>query len=288
MPIKSQKLTIEIEQYMDQIKVLEVLKAFYRPIQPTVKPENKEILYEEKYPANGIDNFIYCFWQLKSRNTLKNPFVYRVVSDGCIDVFFNHANPSENFVMGFCRKYSEFHLGEEFDYIGIRFLPAVFPILFGTSAKVLSNQSQELNHILPDFSDWVQTTIKQDHSFQEIAGLLNHKLKGLIRERSSDLDLRFFNALHLILEKKGVLESEKNLDTGLSLRQLRRLFNYYLGTTPKAFCNVVRFQYILNSKPSNQSLREDKIYYDVGFHDQAHFIKNFKTFYGITPSEAFR
>jgi AraC-like DNA-binding protein len=40
--------------------------------------------------------------------------------------------------------------------------------------------------------------------------------------------------------------------------------------------------------PSKKSLKENKLYFDVGFFDQAHFIKNFKTFYGVTPSEAFR
>ena len=94
-------------------------------------------------------------------------------------------------------------------------------------------------------------------------------------------------SLHLIFRKNGYLNTEKELQTGLSPRQLRRVFNFYIGTTAKSFSNVVRFQYILNAKPSKQSLKENKLYFDVGFHDQAHFIKNFKTFYGITPSEAF-
>ncbi|MEL6606454.1 MAG: AraC family transcriptional regulator, partial [Cyanobacteria bacterium J06614_10] len=59
-------------------------------------------------------------------------------------------------------------------------------------------------------------------------------------------------------------------------------------TLVKSFCQVVRFQYILNAKPSTQSLRENKIFFDVGFFDQAHFIKTFVKFYGVTPSKAFR
>ena len=94
--------------------------------------------------------------------------------------------------------------------------------------------------------------------------------------------------LILIFQKKGFLDTEKDLDTGLSPRQLRRIFDYYIGTTAKSFSNVIRFQYILNAKPSQQSLKNNKLYFDVGFFDQAHFIKNFKTFYGVTPSEAFR
>ncbi len=268
------------------MKAFEVIKEFYKPIQPTVKADDKNISYQEKQPDKNVANFIYCFWQLKTRNPLKHPFVYRVVSDGCIDILFNHKQPSESFAVGFCRKYSEFEIGKEFDYIGIRFFPAAFPVLFGINAKLLVGQTLELKQILPDFSEWIQTNLIQDLSFEKIVPLFNNKLHDIIYSKVFNPDPRFFNSLNLILKRNGVLDTEKDLDIGISSRQLRRIFNFYIGTTPKAFSNIVRFQYILNSSPS-QNLKNNKLYFDVGFFDQAHFIKTFKTFYGITPSKAF-
>lgn len=267
---------------------LETIKKFYKPIQPTVAKDHKEISYREIPPQKEIENFVYCFWQLKTRKTLKEPFVYSVVSDGCIDIFFDHNQPTENFVMGFCRKYTEFPIGQSFDYIGIRFLPSAFPLLFGVDAERLSNQSQELRNILPGFTDWLNSNISKEHSFEKIVGILNSKLSNYFKNLDFTPDPRFFNSLKLIFENNGFLNTEKDLVTGLSPRQLRRIFNYYLGTTPKSFSNVVRFQHILNAKPSQQSLKKNKLYFDVGFFDQAHFIKDFKKFYGVTPSEAFR
>jgi len=270
-----------------KVKALVHIKNYYKPIQPTIKAGNKTIVYQEVKPNKALEHFVYCFWQLKTPNDLSQPFIYRVVSDGCIDIFFNHNNPSENFVMGFCRKYTEFPIGTSFDYIGIRFLPSVFPLLFNINAKTLSNQSQELAHILTDFSKWITTKIKVSNSFEKITKQLNEKLIDSITKQNFQYDSRFYNAINLIFQKNGFLDTEKELNTGLSPRQLRRIFNFYIGTTAKTFSNVVRFQYILNAKPSNQSLKENKLYFDVGFFDQAHFIKNFKTFYGVTPSKAF-
>lgn len=270
------------------MKEFENIKDFYKPIQPTVKAEEKEIIYQEVRPEKEIENFVYCFWQLRTHRKLKNPFVYRVVSDGCIDIFFNHKDTTENYVMGFCRKYTTFSIGNSFDYIGIRFLPSAFPVLFGINAKKLSNQSHELKDILPNLSKWIQTNAAPHQSFEHITEQLNTKLKSIVKSNQFDLDLRFYNSLMLIFQHKGFLDIEKDLSTGLSSRQLRRVFNFYIGTTPKAFSNVVRFQHILSAQPSNQRLKEDKLYFDVGFFDQAHFIKHFKTFYGVTPSEAFR
>ncbi len=271
------------------MNAFENIKDFYKPIQPTVRPANDKISYREIRPTEDkIKDFVYCIWQLKTPKPLNEPFVYRVVSDGCIDIFFEHNRLAENFVMGFCRKYTEFAIGKSFAYIGIRFLPAAFPLLFNISAKALSNDTLNLKDILPEFSHWIESKIYSQQSFKEVANLINLKLNGIIEDKTFVFDQRFFNSLELIFQKHGHLDTEKDLDTGLSPRQLRRVFNYYIGTTPKAFCNVVRFQYILNAKPSVQSLKDNKLYYDVGFFDQAHFIKHFKTFYGITPSEAFR
>lgn len=270
------------------MKEFEIIKQYYKPIQPTVKADNGEVVYQEVRPVKEIENFVYCFWQLKTQKQLSQPLIYRVVSDGCIDIFFDHNQPSENFVMGFCKKYTEFNIGRTFDYIGIRFLPSVFPFLFGVDAKILSNQSHELKHILPKLSTWITTKIKPSESFENVTEYLTRKLIEIIKSQNFQYDHRFLNALIVIFQKNGFLDTEKDLNTGLSPRQLRRVFNFYIGTSAKAFSNVIRFQYILNAKPSKQSLKENKFYFNVGFFDQAHFIKNFRTFYGVTPSEAFR
>lgn len=96
------------------------IRAYYKPIQPAVSASDNKISYQEIQPIQAIEDFIYCFWQLQTLKPLKEDYSYRVVSDGCIDIFFNHHNPSENFVMGFCRKYTQFPIGRAFDYIGIR------------------------------------------------------------------------------------------------------------------------------------------------------------------------
>lgn len=267
---------------------LKTIREYYKPIQPTVSANDNEISYQECKPTKEIEDFIYCYWQLKTQKPLKSDYNYRVVSDGCIDIFFNNKKPSENFVMGFCRKFVQFPIGKEFDYVGIRFLPSAFAHLFGVDSKTLSNKSQELNRVLPDFSNWINSKIKPADPFENTIEILNEKISEFSKNQNVNYDNRFLASLNLIFKRNGFLDTEKDLRTGLSPRQLRRIFNFYIGTTTKSFCDVVRFQHILNAKPSKQSIKENKLYYDVGFFDQAHFIKNFKKFYGVTPSEAFR
>jgi len=120
-----------------------------------------------------------------------------------------------------------------------------------------------------------------------MAALFDQWFLGVLTAVSFDEDNRLYEAIGIILQQSGVLNVEADLDTGISPRQLRRLFEFYIGDTPKVFSKVVRFQNILRAKPSTQSLRNNKLFFDVGYYDQAHFIKEFRNFYGVTPSKAF-
>lgn len=99
-------------------------------------------------------------------------------------------------------------------------------------------------------------------------------------------DFRLYRAIAAIVQHKGALQIEKDLHTGLSPRQLRRLFEFYVGDSAKKFSQIVRFQNLLLASPSAAMLKQEKVFFDLGYYDQAHFIKEFKRFYGTSPRRA--
>lgn len=263
------------------------IRSLYSPIQPTVKQSADNVTYLEFLPDIKLQPFIYCYWQLKTTQPLSEQFNYRVVADGCIDIYFELNNPQENYVMGFCKKFTEFPLDNSFNYVGVRFLPTMFPQLFGINAMELSNRYEHLHLVVPHLSDFITNSFNENQQQKEIKTLLDNYFLDQISKITFDNDSRLYGAIEIILKKLGVLDVEKELNTGISTRQLRRLFEFYIGDTAKTFSKVVRFQNILKAKPSSQSLRQNKLFFDVGYYDQSHFIKEFKNFYGVTPSKAF-
>lgn len=263
------------------------LRQFYKPVQPTVEQPDEQVSYAEFLPDNQLQPFIYCYWQLKTNQILAEPFIYRVVADGCIDIFFELKDPTDSYVMGFCKKFTEFPIGRSFNYVGVRFLPSMFPQLFGVNAKELSNQSVSLGNVTPAAAEFISRSFRPDLLPEQIRPIFDNYFLQLVSGISFNPDSRFYDALQRILEKAGTIDIENELDTGISPRQLRRLFEYYIGDTAKTFSKVVRFQQLLNAKPSSQSLRQHKLFFSSGYYDQAHFIKEFKNFYGVTPGKAF-
>lgn len=263
------------------------IRTLYKPIQPTVKQSADYVSYIEFLPDIKLQTFIYCYWQLKTTQQLTEQFNYSVVADGCIDIYFELENPEENYIMGFCKKYTEFQLDNTFNYVGIRFLPTMFPQLFRINAKELSNRYEHLHLVAPHFSEFIAANFNEYQLQEEIKIMLDKYFLDLISKLTFDDDSRLYGAIELILQSYGMLDIEKDINTGISARQLRRLFEYYIGDTAKTFSKVVRFQNILKSKPSMQSLRQNKLFFDLGYFDQSHFIKEFKNLYGVTPSKAF-
>lgn len=68
----------------------------------------------------------------------------------------------------------------------------------------------------------------------------------------------------------------------LSERQLERFFTQYLGTGVKTFSRIIRLNHSLHLlQTTNDSM--SSIAAEAGYHDQAHFIHDFRTLCGTTP-----
>lgn len=266
------------------------LRTTYQPLQPSLTyAARKHVRYQEQFPEEALQDYIYCYWQLKTEQPLDQPFVYRVVSDGCIDVLWEYSEPDKIFITGFSPAFLEFPLGKDFNYLGIRFLPCAFPQLYGLSAAHLSNQFLMLEHVLPQLAQEISLLAEALAAvpFTNVQAVLDeYFLQHTQRHPPPPLDERLQAAMDLIIKSKGTIPL-KSLQVGLSQRQLRRLFHYYFGASPKVFGKIIQFQQFLATYASAQKLKEEKIFYDVGYYDQAHFIKAFKKCYGLTPGQVF-
>lgn len=69
----------------------------------------------------------------------------------------------------------------------------------------------------------------------------------------------------------------------LSNRGVRKLFNKTLGTSPKQYANLARFNQAIRKIALQPQMSLTQIAYDLGYFDQSHFNREFKKYSGITP-----
>ena len=71
---------------------------------------------------------------------------------------------------------------------------------------------------------------------------------------------------------------------GFSQRRFIQLFDEQVGLTPKRFCRVSRFQRVVQIAHGADEIDWADLALDCGYYDQAHFIHDFQSFAGITPT----
>lgn len=268
------------------VEIIGEIRKQYNPVQPSIYYNaDSRVSYIEHMPVASLQPYIYCYWHLVAPTPLEQPFIYRVAADACMDIYFDMQNPADSYVMGFCKQYTEFALPPSFHYVGIRFLPTAFPYLFSVDGSALSNRYEKLGDVLPQLAKYITDHIRPEFDSDKVVALLDVFFMNWLKKHTPATDARFIESVLHIVKSAGGLRVESELNTGLSPRQLRRLFNFYIGDSPKIFSQIIRFQQLLKAKPSTQLLKSEKLFFDAGYYDQSHFIKAFKTFYGTTPSK---
>ena len=116
--------------------------------------------------------------------------------------------------------------------------------------------------------------------FEKFYGKVSAKMLSLIKP---DIDSRKQKLFELIYSSKGSL-SVKELSEKVfwSSRQINRYFTEHFGISLKAYCNILRFE------ESLPYIKEGKLFPELNFTDQNHFIKEVKKFSGVVPKELFR
>ncbi|MCF6409671.1 helix-turn-helix domain-containing protein [Pseudalkalibacillus salsuginis] len=71
---------------------------------------------------------------------------------------------------------------------------------------------------------------------------------------------------------------------GMSHRRFIELFKAEVGMTPKRLSRIIRFQEVLQLTGNKEEINWTDIALQCGYYDQAHFIKDFQSFSGVSPS----
>lgn len=247
----------------------------YKPFQI-----NKGIFYEELAPSIALRSWIAFFWRIS--NFSDTVFNYLIIPDGTVDII---ADIYDDFNLKISvSQPNPIHLPlpPHHSFWGVRLYPSVFTTIFKNDMSDFKNTywfdfqeiiRDEKNNFLSErlFNCPLLTNKKQlfETYFQEL--LYRENLK---------IDNRFLNALQFIYQQKGIVKVEKELEIGISSRQLRRLFDNYIGFSPKSFAKIVQTQHTIQ-----QLSQPNFSFFDAGFYDQMHFIKTIKSFTGLNPTD---
>src|SRR5579871_392592 len=151
-----------------------------------------------------------------------------------------------------------------------------------------SRPANELFNVITSLDDIFQKN-KVNEIEEKLATVYTDKQRIKIVEqfllsqvKDIQTDKLIIEAVKLIYQSKGTIRvKELNEKLFISQSPFEKRFRKVVGTTPKKFASIIRFNSVLDNLNETKTLTE--ICYENNFFDQAHFIKDFKQFTGDTP-----
>ena len=253
--------------------------------------------YTEFIPGDALKQYVKCYYLYETDT--KAVFEDKAFATGCIEFMFNlgtsrwqtnsgdgfHTTPLIELWGQVIRPLAVRSTGRN-TMLGVRFYPHA-------AAAILNDRINLFNHQVANFGDVMGNGVHSLHSQLMDARSWTKRLALIETYLLQQLSLatKRLNKIAVVSDLMLKLQQQESFDTmetvatryGISARYMQQLFVQYTGLTPKFYSQINRFQNSLQLvKEGNSSLTS--IAYECGYADQSHFIREFKTFTGLTPS----
>jgi len=246
-------------------------------------------------PAFPLSQHVELMWRATNSGVL--PSRQRVYPNGAMTLVIHLKKPTASFYIDdapqtvrvplLAGPYSRsFHIdpSESTAVIGVLFRPGSASLFFPVAAHELHNTDIALSELNPGEADRLLNEVcsagAELAQFRVLERYLDRKLKTAVAIHPA---IKF--AIARLSRDDGVRIRQLQLDTGLSHTRFIQLFHAHVGLTPKLFYRIQRFRALLDRIEKGMPVNWSEVAIDGGYFDQAHLIRDFRAFAGITPLE---
>ncbi len=255
------------------------------------------MIYYTLSPPIELSTVVRAMWVLSGSFSESQFVPYRLFADGSPNLVFHYQNQFRelpagggkasvspvSLLSGQCTTFTDLECKGQFGMIGFYLYPYATEMLFNMPSSEITNESRNLRDLLGaegcELEDKVINAESDRYRLQIVCDFLSKRLRKGTEEK-----LAILASVNQILMQKGACNIDQLARyVNLSSRQLDRKFNQSVGLGPKLFSRIVRFRSTLKLLESGQKLSLTSLGYDAGYSDQSHFIREFKSFSGMTP-----
>jgi AraC-like DNA-binding protein len=243
-------------------------------MQGTSNRTDSGIEFKIENPSPQLSDFVESFWTLENTSAATHETVG--LPDGRFDIIFSYSEsePFNAMLMGLGTGYGQHAIPPKIVMFAVSFKLLAIEYLLDIKAASLLNTAYPLP---ADFWGIKKSDLKDFEGFCE---KVSAKMIVLIKP---DIDIRKKKLFDLIYASNGTLSVKELSDSVFwGSRQINRYFNEQFGISLKAYCNILRFKMALHH------IKNGKLFPELNFADQAHFIKEVKKFSGVVPKELFK
>jgi AraC-like DNA-binding protein len=257
-------------------------------------------MYYAEYPVTSrLRPFVKLVWSMEDDGNNSNIQPIRILPDTCVELVIHFSDPYKtrfsnntssvqprSFIVSQMKSFMEIEPTGKTGFIAARFTATGAYRFFSKSLKSISNMEIALNYVWKAFAPELENKISKAKDMNERSRILQSFLYAILCKTQVEAAPVVECCLKEIQLAKGLISVEDlSYKTGVSNRQLLRQFDHFVGLSPKEFARITKFLHSLNTLAKRPADSLTSIAYQSGYYDQAHFIRDFKEYSGLTPGE---
>lgn len=251
----------------------------------------------EHKPAEQLAPYVELFWEGDFNTTYEYKLRQQVVPNGYVELVIHLSerhcdlfkgnrwlrSPDYTVIGLYTRPY-EVHFRDRVRVFGIRFKPEGIYNLFGIPASEFSESYEDMSLVLGAAFREYCSRLRESEKISQKLLLTQHYLVSQLKKNHSELT--YVNRAAELIRKSDRFDKIDRLpeQVYISLRQLEREFKKKIGITPKRYMRISRLNEVHRKLEEKKEIEFTKIAFDCGYSDQAHFIRDFKSFMGVKPT----
>ena len=229
---------------------------------------------EHYYLNSGHPLFFLVCEIVQIKNIFAHTVNYPFIPDGCISMIFSGAAGSgifdKAYICGTIDEAKKLQLAQSQDYLIIRYRPGFIANILPYNLSAIKNRTLELSKSMDNGDRLLFIAGKELPLNEKILQMSQILARNYMLEYSSEYIIRY--CLNKIIQDNGnVFVAQPAKETGFSERYIGKLFERYVGISPKMFAEIIKLQCSLrNILQTESSYSLADIANESGYYDHAH------------------
>ncbi len=243
--------------------------------------DEKRFRYFRRLPSADLGVFIEHFWMVSWDLRGVAPYNAQTVSHPSVQLGLRKGNSR---IYGVVKGRSSHVLEGLGEIFGVKFRPGGFYPFLKSPLSRLTNRSIPLNDVFGSSAqEFEQSVLSHEDGVMRVNAAENF-LRQRMPERDETAVLAGQIVDEICINREVMTVEDVVARFHLGKRMLQRMFDQYVGVAPKWVIRVYRLHEIVERLNSGKDVDFAALSQDLGYFDQAHFVKDFKSIVGHTPT----
>jgi AraC-like DNA-binding protein len=253
-----------------------------RGILKTAVSDRQRYRHERYHPSQDLDRYVEHYWVVEwdlrgeaaeGAETLPHPSVHMIFEmDG------------RSRIRGAARKKFSTLLEERGGVFAVKFTPAGFYPFVGVPVSRFSDKTVRLRDVFGAKGDELDRAVLAENTDLSRIKVVESFLRTCQPGADENVP-KVTEICYEVAKERGILKVHDLVDRyGLNERTLQRLFARYVGVSPKWVIQRYRLHEAAEQLGTGESVSQTELALNLGYSDQAHFIRDFKGIVGVSPA----